>query len=307
LEKEIIMALTDEQRKQRKSCLGSSDMAAVLGLDPFKNAADVYLGKTGKLTEQEESKVMKRGNYLEPAILNFAQDILGNLTRNVFFEAPGSLPMASNVDAIVDETDFPVEAKSVGLFVGEEWGEEGSDVIPDRVIIQCHVHMICTESDFCHVPVYLSAREFVMFGVAKSVKIVEIICNEATSFWYNCVQADTPPTDVVPAEAVMKRIRREPETVVDIPPECVPLVEQWQEKNAAYLLAGKEKDAAKAEAINLLGTSEAGDLPDGRQLTYLSQSRRMIDSKRLTAEKPDVAAEYLKTSTYPVLRIKKAK
>jgi putative phage-type endonuclease len=299
--------LTPEQRQQRKSCLGSSDMAAVLGLDPFKNAADVYLEKTGKLKEQEETKVMKRGNYLEPAILNFAQDILGNLNRNVLFKAPGDLPLASNVDAEVIQTGYAVEAKSVGLFVNEHWGEESSDEIPDRVIIQCHVHMICTCTDFCHVPVYLSAREFVMFGVKLSEKIVDVICTEAASFWYNCVQKDTPPENVVPAESVMKRIRREPKTIVDIPPIVETLVTQWQEKNTAFTVAKKEKEAANAEVINLLGVSEAGQLANGDMVTYLSQSRKMIDSKRLTAEKPDIAAEYLKTIEYPVLRLKKAK
>lgn len=299
--------LTEEQREQRKSCLGSSDMAAVLGLSPFRNAADVYLEKTGKLEEQKETAVMKRGNYLEPAILNFAEDVLGNLSRNVFYKAPDGLPMASNVDAMVNETKNPVEAKSVGLFVGEQWGEEGSDVIPDRVIIQGHVHMICTGADFCHVPVYLSAREFVMFGVGLSEKIKDIICTKAIDFWTYNVQRDTPPTDVVPAEAVMKRIRREPETVVDIPSECVSMVGRWDELKAARLLAEKAEKAAKSEVINLLGVSEAGQLPNGDMVTYLSQSRKMIDSRRLTTEKPDIAAEYLKTTKYPVLRLKKAK
>ena len=299
--------LTTEQREQRKSCLGSSDMAAVLGLDPFRNAADVYLEKTGKLNELEESKVMKRGNYLEPAILNFAEDVLGSLNRNVFFRAPDNLPIGANLDAQVVETNYPVEAKSVGLFVGEQWGEEGSDQIPDRVIIQCHVHMICTGKDFCHVPVYLSAREFQMFGVNLRQSIKEIIIAAACKFWTVNVQADNPPEDTIPSIEVMKRIRREPKTIIDIPDNVVCLVNNWQEKNTAYKLAEKERDRAKAEVINLLGVSEAGLLPNDDMVTYLSQSRKTIDSVRLTAEKPAIAAEYLKTTTYPVLRLKKAK
>ncbi len=140
-----------------------------------------------------------------------------------------------------------------------------------------------------------------------SKKIEEIVCTEAASFWYNCVQKDTPPENVIPAEAVMKRIRREPETIVDIPPECVPLVEQWDELRTARLLAEKVEKKAKGEVINLLGVSEAGDLPDGRQLIYMPQSKRYIDSKRLTAEKPEIAAEYLNTTTFPKLYLKKAK
>ncbi len=299
--------LTKEQREQRKSCIGSSDMSAILGLDPFKNAADVYLEKTGKLKEQTESKVMKRGNYLEPAILNYAEDVLGNLARSCFFKAPGGLPMASNTDAMVIETEYPVEAKSVGLFVGEVWGEEGSDVMPDRVIIQCHVHMICTDSDFCHVPVYLSVREFVMFGVELREKIKMVIIEKAVRFWGYNVVGDNPPEDTIPSAEVMKRIRREPKTIIDIPPDCAPLVTEWQEAKAAFKLAEKAKDEARSRVVNLLGTSEAGLLPNGDMVTYYSQSRRMIDSKRLTAEKPEIAAEYLKVTTYPVPRLKKAK
>jgi putative phage-type endonuclease len=299
--------ITEEQKEQKKNRLGSSDMAAVLGLDPLRNATDVYLEKTGKLKEQAESKVMKRGNYLEPAILNFAQDVLGNLNRNVFYSAPENLPLGANLDAEVIETGNPVEGKSVGLFVGEHWGPEGSDEIPDRVIIQCHVHMICTGKDFCHVPVYLSAREFQMFGVGLREKIRDIICTEAASFWYNCVQSDTPPAGKVATLEVMKRIRREPETVVDIPEEFLPKISEWQESKTATKIAEKNEEALKAEVISVLGVSEAGLLPNGDMVTYLSQTRKGIDTKRLTAEKPEVASEYLKTTTYPVLRLKKSK
>jgi len=41
------MALTTEQREIRRRYLGSSDIAAIFGMSPWKSAYDVWLEKTG--------------------------------------------------------------------------------------------------------------------------------------------------------------------------------------------------------------------------------------------------------------------
>ena len=158
------MPITAQQREERKAWLGSSDMAAIMGLDPWRTPADVWAEKTGRLEQQEETSVMRRGNLLEGAILNFAEQELGKLTRNVRSTVP-ELHLAANTDAVADYGDpqnrLPVEAKSVGLWgdAGDDWGQEGTDEVPERVIVQCHVHMRCLDAPdgsrivpYCHVP-----------------------------------------------------------------------------------------------------------------------------------------------------------
>ena len=73
------MPITEAQRQQRQKHLGSSDMAAVMGLDSWGNAYDVYLEKTGKLNPEKDKAIFRRGNYMEAALLAFAQDELGRL------------------------------------------------------------------------------------------------------------------------------------------------------------------------------------------------------------------------------------
>ena len=65
------MALTEVQRAARRHHLGSSDAAAILGLDPWRNAGDVYWSKVLD-TADEESTAMRAGNLLEGAICQFA-------------------------------------------------------------------------------------------------------------------------------------------------------------------------------------------------------------------------------------------
>ena len=71
------MAITAKQLEQRKTRLGSSDIAALFGLDPFKNAHDVYLAKTGKLLPEPDKVVFPRGRSMECGLLAFAADGLG--------------------------------------------------------------------------------------------------------------------------------------------------------------------------------------------------------------------------------------
>ncbi len=45
------MPITNRQRKLRQDHIGSSDMAAILGVDPWRTAYDVWLEKTGSRSE----------------------------------------------------------------------------------------------------------------------------------------------------------------------------------------------------------------------------------------------------------------
>ena len=58
------MPITDEQRERRKTRLGSTDIAAILGVDHFRTAYDVYLEKTDKLEEIEAGLVSFEDQFL---------------------------------------------------------------------------------------------------------------------------------------------------------------------------------------------------------------------------------------------------
>lgn len=52
----------------RNETIGSSEIAAVLGLDPHRTPYDVWLTKTGQQPEFSGNEATKRGNILEPAV-----------------------------------------------------------------------------------------------------------------------------------------------------------------------------------------------------------------------------------------------
>ncbi len=63
--------LTPEQKEARKAGIGGSDVAAILGLSPWKSAHMLYLEKRGEWEEPEkDSEVIHFGNVLEDVVAN---------------------------------------------------------------------------------------------------------------------------------------------------------------------------------------------------------------------------------------------
>jgi len=265
--------ITEQQRQERKKFIGSSDMAAILGIDPWRSAADVFIEKTQDLADVENES-MSLGNRLESAVLDYAEDELGPLKRNVFipYLSNGS-HLAANLDGVVASSLAPVEAKTSGIQRGfvpaEAWGD-GEDEVPEHVIIQCHVQLICTGNIVCYVPALLGGRGFVMYYVPRNEELVEIIHEKAAEFWDKFIATGTPPPDVSPSLEVVKRIRRQPKKIIDIP---ATLIQAWRDAKEAEKAATETTRAATAQLLAALGDAEQGNSSLGA-ITYMEQKRK---------------------------------
>jgi len=300
------MPITATQLEKRKERLGSSDMAALLGLDPFRNAYDVWLEKTGKLEGQETNQAMDAGTMFEDGVLQYAEKELGKLTRNQFRSAKDrGIPLGANIDALLVGSGIPVEAKTAGLFgpLRDVWGEAGTDEVPDRVIIQATVHMICSLTDMCHVAAFLGGRGFQLYTVQRDATIVDVVSETAVNFWNKNIIGDTPPDNTLPSAQSIKRIRRQPETVVSIDQA---LVDAWLTAKDFAKAAELVKDEKEIALLTALGDAEGGQCYGGL-LTYFSQNRTSIDAKLLKVEQPRIYAQYARTSAYRVAIFKRAK
>ncbi len=306
------MPITEHQREQRIKHIGSSDMAAILGLDSYRSPYDVWLDKTGKLEDSDSDAplvmAMTMGIHLEVGVLDWAEDDLGPIRRNQY-RANAAFHLGSNIDAILLETGEPVEAKTAGLLgpLVAGWGDDRTDQVPDQVVVQAHVHILCLDNGAtvggCHVPALLGGRGFQMFHVWRSEDLCDVIAERAVEFWEGHVLKDIPPDDSLPTLDVAKRIRRTAGKVIPIDPALIVVMKAATEARKA---AGATEERAKARVLATLGDAEAGsgDAETGSVTNY-SQTRRSLDGTRLKAERPEIAAEYMRETTFRVMRTKK--
>ena len=303
------MAINEKQRQERQGYIGASDVPAILGEDPFKSAYDIWAEKTGKVQHKEKvNRAVHIGRYLEEAILKMSEEELGQLDtdpQRLEFAVPSLPILVAHPDAVTLNSGNPVEAKSTNITRhapnSDDWGKEGTDEVPDRVILQCTVQCMALKKEVCHNPVIIGGRGFVMFNIGYDEGLADMILNEVQDFWEKNVQRDIPP-DSMPSMDIARRIYRQDlaikvdDTVVSYWRQAVELRKKVEERQEEY-----EKAIFAA-----LGTAEAGECKDG-MVTFYMQGRDSIDAERLRQDHPDIAAKYTKHTEYRVLRFKKGK
>lgn len=72
----------DQWLENRKSGIGSSEIATIVGLNPYETPYQLWLRKTGQTPAKEESFFMKAGHYLEDAVARFYEDESGRKVIN---------------------------------------------------------------------------------------------------------------------------------------------------------------------------------------------------------------------------------
>lgn len=282
------MGLTTEQLIERRTRVGASDVASILGVNPYGTAYDTWLDKRGMLKDWEGNEATGLGNDLEPVILKYAESQFGALvTGEVFFAE--DLPLASSLDARLVDTKTPLDAKTAGLvgpLVGN-WGPDDSDEIPEQYIVQLQAQMVCTGADIAHLAALIGGRGFAKFTVRRSRPLCDLIAERVRWFW-DLVEAGTPPPESLPSAEVIRLIRRVPEKTVEIDAS---LVSAWLMRKEEEKYAKEETEAAQSAMLAALGDAEAGSCPTGL-LTYYAQSRKGYE---------------VKASTYRVARFKPRK
>ena len=131
-----IIANTDELTRAewltlRRSGLGGSDAAAVLGLSKWTSSYGLWLDKTGQAPDDDNSTLaQRRGTYLEEFILNeaTAQDPDLHIDRAPYMLRHPDVPiMFANVDGLAVHTKRRgrggAEAKNVHPFQVRDWPE----------------------------------------------------------------------------------------------------------------------------------------------------------------------------------------
>lgn len=266
--------ISQEERQARRGFIGSSDAPAIARVDPWASPLAVFLEKVYEVEDLPNKGPIARGNRYESVLLDWAQDELGvEIERNVSVRHPTIAFHGANLDGRVRGRREGVEAKVTSL--PDEFGEDGTDQVPERVIVQAHHQMDCADLDLVWVPVLLSRMgrpQEVMFRVDRNEDLIAAIREANREFWEAYVLPKVPPPlDGPPALDVIKRIYRVAGAVVPIDSA---LVQSWEEAIKERKIAERLESAAKSAVLASLGDAEIGDFGHpSKWLTYYSQHR----------------------------------
>jgi putative phage-type endonuclease len=293
-------AATDRERwlMDRRSRMGATDVSAILGINPYRTAYEVWLDKRGLLTNWEGNDATRLGQLLEPVILDEAERLWAGddgMERNVVVKHD-KLLIAATLDGWLNGPEEVVEIKTAGLtneFADlSHWGEAGTDQIPHWYLVQVQTQLLCTEAEWARMLALISGRGLVAYNIRRDPEIGKIISETCARWWNDYVESDSEPSrEPVPSIEILKRIKREPNSVVYLGYEDLELVEDWQIAKSEASAADKRAKELQAKVLQRLLTAEGALLPDGRMMTYLETHRK---------------GYVVEPTTYRTLRIEKA-
>ena len=282
--------------EERRKGIGGSDIAAILGLSPWKTAYQVYQEKRKEVASWKGNKTTDWGKRLEPAIRQWYSDLTGRSVRlpeKILYHSKYNFLLAS-LDGFTDDERI-VEIKTAQW--GKGWGEPGTSEIPDYYTLQVQHYMIVTGFKVADVPVSIGGGSPELYEVSADKELQEMIIEAAAEFWQRVVKGN-PPEPVSYADAVARYgLNTSTGAVVareDVLEDVLAL--------RAIQIKAKELEAIQEEIKGhlIITLGDAGDTlvdEEGNQLiTYkLGKGRTIFDSKMLEKEMPEIYKKYLKT------------
>jgi putative phage-type endonuclease len=299
-EKEIIegpMPKTPEWYSERQSHIGGSEAAAACGISRWQQPLDLYMRKRGMIPEQIETDAMRMGTALEPVVreewtLRTGRQCSWNYPMMWRAECP---IVSATIDCLTIPEGDPLELKTSSWRRADEWGEEGTDQVPDDYILQCQQEMYVVGAERCELAVLLDGRTLKLYAIARHEKLIDGIIRTETELWQR-IQAGDPPEPKWNHPRTMDLIKElygvNEGAATDLPPEIVAAWGNVREFNKRIKELEEQRDADKARVLAAMGEAAIADLGDGLQLV-----RSKVNRKEYTA----------KATSYISLRERKAK
>ena len=295
----------DKWLKYRQSGIGGSDASAVIGVNPWKSSIQLYMEKKADSPKEVKSFRLELGNRLEGLVAELFTEKTGLKVRNVNgILKNDKYPFAlGNIDrAILGEKAF-LECKTTGSYSLKEW-QEG---IPIHYEIQCLHYMAITGATHCYIAVLIGNSEFLFHKLVRDEESINYLMQIEKRFWEENILKDIVPlpdgSDAY-SEYLKEKYKFSNNEEIELH-----FLENGKEKLLRYddILSyikqlEKEKKLIEQE-IQAHMEARIGT----RKITWKNSSRKTLDSKKLKAEMPDIAEQFMKISTSRIFKIGKEK
>lgn len=270
----------EEWLELRRSGLGGSDAAAIMGLNPYISPMSVYLDKIGELPEKLEpdNRFIEWGNRLEPVVAEYFQDkhrdeglqvvkdehmyisdeypfMLGNLDREIW-----------NPDGSIDG----LEIKTTSINNKDKWQDGNA---PMHYLIQVQ-HYLAVRPDIekFYMACLIGGSDYVELTVYRNEDILKTLKEVEGEFWERVQRGEAPGYSGTDGDseilASLYPLANKGETV-DLTFTHLNNVETY--KNLDNQIKDMQKqlneltglrDSAKQEIIAAMGTAELATIGD---------------------------------------------
>ena len=304
---------------QRKKGIGGSDVAAIMGLSPWRTPAEVWLEKTSRAEPQDLSDRphVQRGVDLESYVgTKFKESHRGFRTKRVnaicqSIERPWA---QASLDYEVAEPNSQILRNKGGKFQqGIDWGvleiktsrndADWKDGIPAYYLTQVMHYLSVTGREFAWVAVQFDSDwlwEYREYRIERDEEDIAAINAAVDTFWHEFVEADVMPVLVGTAGEAqgLTQMFATPtvESFTTTDADTLQLVSDYQDASEREKQAKADKQTASTLLMAKIGEHKQM-FTDTAKVTWSRSEQERFDTKRFKADHPDLYAQYVSTYT----------
>lgn len=297
----------EEWLEVRKGGIGSSEVAAIVGLNPWETPYQLWRRKVGLDASKEETFAMKAGHYLEDAVAQFWADGTG---QQVIKSSAG--------DWIIRDNDRPFLQVSPDRTYWIAGMPKNND---NKGILECKTTQMSVDGDF--LPKHWFCQLIYQLGVAglqqgslawltsgrefgyKDIKFVPDfyawLVEEVERFWTDNIVGGQEPAPVSVQDTMLKFNRHTAGKTVEVGED---ILEAYHElKGLKEEIAAIEKRKEELEGKIKMGFGDAEAISYGGQTLATwraAKDSEKFDAKSFAKAHPELAKEF--TVTVPGAR-----
>lgn len=291
-----------EWLEYRKSGIGSSEVATILGLNPWETPYQLWRRKVGLDAPQEENFAMKAGHYLEDAVSMFWHDATG---RDIIKSSAGDWLIVNKEREYMrvspDRTYWLdgmkrnnankgiLECKTTQMKVD-------ADDLPKYWFSQVQYQLGVAELEQGSLAWLCQGREFGYKDLAFVPDFFAWQVEEVERFWVDNILGKQEPSAQSVKDVLLKYNRHTDGKIIEISDDVFHAYEELKEVKE-QISRLDERKAALEEQVKL-GFGDAEAISYGGQTIATWKAPKpseKFDDKAFKAEHPDLAGQYMKT------------
>lgn len=184
----------------RRKGIGGSEASAIVGMNPWQSALEIYLDKIGEGIPVEQTERMRIGKDLEDYVAQRFAEATGLKLRkrNAILQHSKHDFLLANIDREIIGKKEGLECKVTNNYAAKQW-RDGK--IPSHYELQCHHYMLVTGYKAWWIAALIGNDEFVYRRIERDEEVLSWLLEEESKFWHDHVL-----TKVQPAPSGSRRV-----------------------------------------------------------------------------------------------------
>nr|WP_229222696.1 YqaJ viral recombinase family protein [Enterobacter hormaechei] len=290
----------------RTKYLGGSDVAAILGISPWRTPLEVYLDKVQpceKPVDPNKQRVFTRGQRMEPYVIDLLAEETGmeiiHRGNRYIHRDYGFIAAEIDAEAASGEN---IEIKTVSPFKAKEWGEVQTDAIPVHYTAQAMHGLMVTGKQVCVFGVLIGGDDFRIYRVERDEETIQAILEKEVAFWDRIKNLNPPEATSVSDISLM--FEKDAGTSIEADGKALVLFNDLRDMKSRFKSLEEEIEVSE-EKLKLYMQEHSILTLDGKPLcTWKTQVSNRFDQKAFQLEHPGLYEKFKKTTSSRVFRMK---